>query len=105
MVTVNISGSVSEHDFEDRTERGAVADDHLQQVREVADEEDKRKDGTADRRMGNDFFQDVAIEDAHKPVYRGVNPRRRRLLERTLTELRAMAALAMAGLSRMPNAG
>jgi tRNA A-37 threonylcarbamoyl transferase component Bud32 len=38
-------------------------------------------------------------------VYRGVNLRRRKLLERTLTELRAIAALAMAGLSRMPKAG
>src|SRR5205085_110648 len=32
-------------------------------------------------------------------------PRRRRLFETTLTELKAIAALARIGLSRMPNAG
>jgi len=44
------------------------------------------------------------VEDAHgrgsPPVYRGVKRRRRRLLESTLTELRHMAALAMAGLEQ-----
>ena len=101
-------GEGEENDFEHRTERSAVADDHLEQMREVADEEDESKDGAADRRVRKDFHQDVSVRMRTvevPPVYRGVKRRRRRLLESTLTELRAMAALAIAGLSRMPKAG
>ncbi len=92
---------------------GAVAHHHLKDVVEIAHEENEGEDHAADQRVREDFAEDVTGQDAHKwaldLVYRACAPgsgigcqrRKRRLFMSTLTELRAMAAAATQGLSRI----
>ena len=92
-------------------ERGAVADHHLQDVRQVLHEENEGEERAADERVGENLAEDVAGKDAHRQALRLVyragccagaggracQPRSRRLLPSTQTELRAMAAAASQG--------
>ena len=114
MVTVNMLGRVRRNDLDDCAQRGAVADHQLQEVRQVAHEEDEGEERAADEGVREHFVQDVSRQDAHRfePALSlsrwflcGVKRFRRRLLARTLTELRAIAAAATAGLRRSPVKG
>ncbi len=53
-----------EEDLGDAGERGAVADDEFENASEIAREKNEREDGCANERVGDDFSQDVASEDA-----------------------------------------
>ena len=57
-------GDGIEEDFGDAGERGAVADDEFENAAEIAGEKNESKDGGADERVGDDFSQDIAGEDA-----------------------------------------
>jgi hypothetical protein len=52
-------------DLENRAQRGAVADDHFQQVGQIADEEDEGENRAPDAGVRQDFRQDVSGEDPH----------------------------------------
>jgi hypothetical protein len=54
-----------EKDFRNAGQRGAVADDQFEDASEVAGEQDESENGRADQRVGDDFSQNVAGEDAH----------------------------------------
>ena len=117
MVTFFGVGQGKEQDLHDIGERGAIADHDLENVRQVAHEENEGEERATYERVGENLTEDVTGQDAHRialclvylagAVDAGVDcqPRRRKLLASTQTELSAMAAAAIHGLSRMWKAG
>jgi len=58
-------GHGEEKDFSDARQGSAIANDKFEDAPEVASEKDKSKNAGADERVGDDFSQNVAGEDAH----------------------------------------
>ncbi len=60
-------------DPHDIGQRSRVADDQLEDLAQVAYEQDKGEEGSAEQGVGDDFAEDVAGEDAHDVVKPGLS--------------------------------